>query len=76
VQGYSVDEEDPIAYQLRVSYARPPQSGPGSQRIAQHVRRDAGPSRKAGRNDQRRAEANPRRDDNRGPRTGGVNLTL
>ena len=69
LQGYSLDEEDPTAYQLRISYARPPQSGPGSQRVPTHVRRDAGPPRRAPQHDQRK-DSHPRQADNRGPRSG------
>lgn len=69
VQGYSLDEEDPTTYQLRISYARPPQSGPGSQRVPTHVRRDAGPPRRGPQHDQRK-DAHSRQADNRGPRSG------
>ena len=59
MQGYSIDEEDPKAYVMRISYARPPQAGPGSQRAPPHVRRDAGPHRRPPQHEQRK-DANPR----------------
>ncbi|CAL5229515.1 g12854 [Coccomyxa viridis] len=65
LQGYSLDEEDPTAYQLRISYARPPQSGPGSQRVPTQGGRNAGPPRKGPQHDQRRDN----HAHNKGPRT-------
>ena len=59
MQGYSIDEEDPKAYAMRISYARPPQAGPGSQRAPPHVRRDGAPQRRPPQHEQRR-DANPR----------------
>lgn len=57
-----MDEEDPKTYQMRISYARPPQQGPGSQRLPPHVRRDQVPPRRAPPGEQRR-DAHPRQAD-------------
>ena len=43
-----MDEEEPEAYKMRISYARPPQAGPGSQRVPGHARREQGPTGRRG----------------------------
>ena len=67
-----MDEEEPEAYKMRISYARPPQAGPGSQRVPGHARREQGPaSRRGSTPTEQRREAPPHQADSNRQRVSG-----
>ncbi|CAK0787300.1 hypothetical protein CVIRNUC_010518 [Coccomyxa viridis] len=72
LQGYPVDEEEPEAYKMRISYARPPQAGPGSQRVPGQARREQGPAGRRGTAPpEQRREAPPHQADSHRQRVSG-----
>ena len=67
-----MDEEEPEAYKMRISYARPPQAGPGSQRVPGQARREQGPAgRRGSAQPEQRREAPPHQADSHRQRVSG-----